>query len=429
MNGAEKKLTDLYVNNLDMIEEGLPVFVNRKRSEAIEVLNLTGLPDTKVERYKYSNVRERFSENYEKYFAPPKRKCGNIEKIQLDCYEIHLANGYSDEALTILDNGIIYGSLKSAVNRYPELCEKTYGNIADINTDSLAALNTAFMQDGAFIYVPHSVTAEKPFLISNCCNTEDDIYVFSRNLLLFSDNSKAEVIIDSHTVGGSSFLINQLSEAEISRGANVEVVEFQRENNVSTHLSGFYTSQAADSKFQTSIITTDGGFVRNNWYVYLKERGAETHNYGLYMAGNGQHMDNFTNIEHLVADCTSYEKYKGVVSSDGRGVFHGRILVNKDAQRTLAFQENHNLVLSDEGKVYTKPQLEIYADDVKCSHGATVGQLDSLAVFYMRQRGISEITARKLQMYGFVNDIIGKINIKGLAEYINSIAEEKIERI
>lgn len=430
----EKQLVDLYLANLELLEEGLPSYVNRMRSGAIEAFRLNGLPDRKVEKYKYTDIRTLYEgREYEKYFAPlpDTAGCRGLERLPLDAYEIPLLNGYgiSEKPLTKLENGIVYGSLRAAAGACPEIVEKYYNRLASEDTDSLAALNTAFMQDGAFVYVPRGVRADKPFVVACCYDAGENIYVYHRNLFVFGENSEAKVIFNSHTVGEHSFLVNQVTESFAARNADAEIAEIQRENDRSVHLSNNYTRQEADSRFQATVITTDGGTVRNNSTVIFTGKGGENHIYGLYLAGNGQHIDNYTNLEHRVPDCTSYENYKGIASGNGTAAFNGRILVAQDAQRTRAFQENHNLLLSDEATIYTKPQLEIYADDVKCSHGATVGQLDREAVFYMRQRGLSEEEAQKLQMYGFVNDIIGKVNIQPLAELMSRVATDKIGRI
>ncbi|MCC8088574.1 MAG: Fe-S cluster assembly protein SufD [Rikenellaceae bacterium] len=430
MKTIENKLTDLYLYNTDLINEGLPSFIKNNRREALEAFNILGLPDTGNEKYKYSNIKSRYGlHNYEKYFSVTDSCCEDVCKLPVESYEINIINGFCISGLTVLSDGVVYGSLKEASNQYPELVESGYNKIADNKNDSVSALNTMFVQDGAFIYIPKGVSAQLPISIVNCYNAIENIYIFARNLIIIEENSSLKLIIDSHTIGESAYMINNLTEVILGKNAFAEIVEFQKENDKSTHLNNFYASQPENSNLKVVVISTDGGFIRNNWNVNLEGGNAETHNYGLYIAGCGQSIDNYTNTEHRVADCTSFEKYKGIVACSGKGIFNGRILVEKDAQRTRAFQENHNLVLDDNSIVDSKPQLEIYADDVKCSHGATVGQLDENAVFYMRQRGISEEEAKKLQMYGFMNDIVGEVKIAGLPEIINRIAGEKIESL
>ncbi|MCD7963197.1 MAG: Fe-S cluster assembly protein SufD [Rikenellaceae bacterium] len=430
MESIEKKLTDLYLYNRDLIDEDLPDYIIGSRREALESFNILGLPDRKSEKYKYSDIKSRYElYNYEKYFSLFGNNPPNPEKILTESLEIKIVNGYSGGELHVLSNGIIYGSLRNAANDFTELVKRYYNKLAVNDKDSVSALNTMFMQDGAFIYVPKNTIADTPFTISNLYDAGENTYAYNRNLIIFEENSSSKVIFNSKTSDNTAYLINGLSEVFVEKNASSEILVLQRENNLSTHLSNFYSEQAENSNLRISVISTDGGLIRNNWNVYLRGKNAETHNYGLYISGCGQSIDNHTNIEHLVPDCTSFEKYKGIVSGDGKGIFNGRILVEKDAQRTRAFQENHNLILSDVATIDSKPQLEIYADDVKCSHGATVGQLDENAIFYMRQRGISEATARKLQMYGFINDIVGEIGIMDISDKINDIATKKIERL
>jgi len=431
MRTIEKKLVDLYFANLDLIEEGLPSVINRHRGDAIQSFNLLGLPTKKVEKYKYTDVRRSYECDHEHFFTP----FGNWDESWLslvrDAYVIRLLNGYSygEEVLTTLENGVIYGSLRMAANQYPEIVSRYYNKLADNDSDAVTSLNTAFVQDGAFVFVPPGVTVEKPFVIIQGCGADENTQVYSRILLVGEENSEMKVVVQSQASAEHVFLVNQSTEIFVAQHARAEVVEIQQENGLSTLLTNQYVHQAVDSRYQSIVLAIAGGLIRNNINLALAGKGVESHLYGLFIAGAGERMDNYTNIEHRMPDCTSFEDFRGVASGDGIGAFNGRILVAPDAQRTQAFQENHNLLLNNDAAIYTKPQLEIYADDVKCSHGATIGQLDPQAVFYMRQRGIDEQEARKLQMYGFVRTVIDKISIQELVDAIDAIVTAKIDRL
>ena len=431
MRTIEKKLVDLYFVNLDLVEEGLPSVINRHRGDAIQSFNLLGLPTRKVEKYKYTDVRARYESDFETFFTPFGSWNEDWRPLVEDVYVIRLLNGYSygDEVLTTLENGVVYGSLRKAANQYPKLIEPYYNQLADNATDAITSLNTAFVQDGAFIYIPRHVSLKKPFVVLQGYNAEENAQVYGRTLIVAEENAEAKILFQSHVSNGNAFLINQVTEISAADAARIEVIDLVSENDRSTHLSNQFVQQAKDSRVQTVSVQVDGGVIRNNASAYLIGRNAENHTHGLFIADKGQHMDSHTNIEHRVEDCTSFEDFRGVASADGVGAFNGRILVAPDAQRTRAFQENHNLLLSDDAVIYTKPQLEIYADDVKCSHGATIGQLDPQAIFYMRQRGITEEEARKLQLYGFVRTIIDKISAREIADAVDEILTAKIDRL
>ena len=431
MRTIEKKLVDLYFANLDLVEEGLPSVINRHRGDAIQSFNLLGLPTKKVEKYKYTDVRARYDQDFETFFTPFGTWNEAWQPLLKDAYIIRLLNGYSygNEVLTTLENGVVYGSLREAVGQYPELVEQYYNQLADNSTDAITSLNTAFIQDGAFIYIPRNVSVEQPFVLVQGYSAEESAQVYGRVLIVAEENAEAKVVLQSHVSNGNAFLINQVTEISAANAARIETVDVVLENNRSTHLSNQFVRQANDSRVQTVSVHVDGGMIRNNSSAYLEGGNAENHTHGLFIAGENQHMDSHTNIEHRVADCTSFEDFRGVAAGEGVGAFNGRILVAQDAQRTQAFQQNHNLLLSNDAVIYTKPQLEIYADDVKCSHGATIGQLDPQAIFYMRQRGISEEEARKLQMYGFVRTIIDKINLREIADAVDELVTAKIDRL
>ena len=431
MRTIEKKLVDRYFANLDLIEEGLPAAMNRHRGDAIQSFNLLGLPTRKVQKYMYTDVRARYDSDFEQFFTPFGTWDEAWQLLVAEAVPIRLLNGFlsGDPVLTTLETGVIYGSLRAAANQYPEIISKYYNTLADNAPDAVTSLNTAFVQDGAFVYIPEGVTAEQPFAVLSGCRAGENTQLYSRLLVIAEADSEAKIILQSHTSGGHALLVNRVSELFAGRNARVEVVEVQQENAHSTLLTNSFVRQELESRYRSVVVTSEGGVVRNNATLALEGKGIESHLYGLFISGEGEHMDNHTNIEHRVSDCASFEDFRGVASANGVGAFNGRILVAPDAQRTQAFQKNHNLLLSPGASIHTKPQLEIYADDVKCSHGATIGQLDPQAVFYMRQRGIGEEEARKLQLYGFVRTVIDKISLPAAAEAVDALVTAKIDRL
>ncbi len=428
----ESNYVDLYIANMDLLRDSVSDIVNKHRSDAIESFNLLGFPTKKVEKYKYTNLADAFAQDYEKYFTSKHDKVdlSNLFSCgipNLDTYKLFVLNGffYGDEKL-IEENGVVFGSLAAASFKYSDLFEKYYNNLADNQTEGVTALNTAFAQDGVFIHVSKSATLSKPIQIINILLSEEDTLAQSRNLFIFEENSNAKVVVCDHTLSLKRFLTNSVTEVFVAPEANIELVRVQNEHNQSTHVTSDYIRQAEKSVFTSNTITLHGGLVRNNINVVLSGEFCENHTYGLFLSDKEQHIDNHTYIDHAMPNCISNELFKGVLDDKSTGAFNGSILVRRDAQKTQAYQASNNLLLTGEARIYAKPQLEIYADDVKCSHGATVGQLDAEALFYMQSRGIGRREAQLLQLYGFAYDVVQKIGVETLRD---NIAEQVRKRL
>ncbi|MDR0659895.1 MAG: Fe-S cluster assembly protein SufD [Prevotellaceae bacterium] len=428
----ESSYVDLYMANMDLLREGVSDIINKHRSDAIESFNLLGIPTKKVEKYKYTNLAERFAEDFEKYFTP-KHEAVDLPSLftcdvpDFDTYKVYILNGfyYGDKKL-LEENGVVFGSLAEASFKYLELFEKYYNTLADNQTEGVTALNTAFAQDGVFIYAPKSATLNKPIQIINFLLSEEDTFVQTRNLFVFEENSNVRVIICDHTLSAKRFLTNAVTEVYVAPEANIELVRMQNEHNLSTHVTSDYVQQNEKSVFISNTITLHGGMVRNNINVVLNGEYCENHTYGLFLSDKIQHVDNYANIDHAVPNCVSNELFKGVLDDKSTGAFNGGIMVRRDAQKTQAYQASNNLLLTGEARVYAKPQLEIYADDVKCSHGATVGQLDAEALFYMQSRGIGKRKAQLLQLYGFAYDVVQKVGIEALRESVAELVRKRL---
>ncbi|MHC1703773.1 MAG: Fe-S cluster assembly protein SufD [Tenuifilaceae bacterium] len=430
----KEDLVNLYLDNLDLITEGSTEILNYPREEAIQSFKILGLPGQKNEKYKYSRIEPLFSEEYEKYFAPKNItfKVDDIFRCDIPELDTHLAivlNGFymaNDTHLSILDEGVIIGSLSEASKKYPELVAKHYNKIADNSSEGLVALNTAFSQDGVFIYIPKGVILTKPIQIINLLMSDENQLVHYRNLIILEESSQANVVICDHTLSPKKFISNVVTEIISRPNSTLDFLKMQNEHNDSTQLSHVYVRQDKDSKVTTNTISLHGGFIRNNLNVLFDGEGCENNAYGLYLTDRTQHIDNYSFIDHAKPNCTSNELFKGILDDQATGAFNGRILVRRDAQKTQAFQSNNNLLLTADAKMNTKPQLEIYADDVKCSHGATVGQLDLEAMFYMQARGIGKKEARLLLMFGFAHEVVKRITIESLRERIDDLVNKRL---
>lgn len=431
----KEEFINLYLNNLDLITENSAGVLNSARQSALENFKLLGFPGLKNEKYKYMKVEAFFKGDFEKYFTP-KRITFNVDDIfrcDIPSLDTHLAltlNGFylsNPYPVSELENGVIVGSLAEAAKKYPNLVGKYYNSLAENDTDDgLVALNTAFSQDGVFIYIPKGVKVDKPVQIINLLMSDEQQLVQYRNLIIAEEGSQVDIAICDHTLSPERFLSNVVTEIFANANANCDLVCMQNQHNDTTQFTHIFGKQEKDSKLVTNTISLHGGTIRNNINILLNDEGGENHTYGLALVDRTQHVDLYSFIEHAKPNCTSFEQYKAILDDQATGAFNGRILVRKDAQRTQAFQSNNNLLLTADARMFTKPQLEIYADDVKCSHGATVGQLDMDAKFYMQSRGISEREAKLLLMFGFAHDVVGHIKIEALRNRIDELVNKRL---
>ncbi len=429
------KYIDLYQRHRDEISNGDPGFVKDIREEAIRAFEKSGFPGRKAEMYKYTHLEPVFAGELSFDFSPRKitfddRELFRCDVPMLDSHVLTVLNGFfynpGEPALYELENGVIYGSLREAFHRYPDLVSEYLARNAMMTGETFVALNTAFSQDGIFLYVPEGEELPRPIQIIHLLLSDKDQMVQHRNLFVVEKNARAQVIICDHTLSPHMFLTNSVSEAFVAENADLDVLRLQNEHNNSCQVTNTWIRQARDSRCQHSTVTLHGGMVRNNLNVKMEGEGAENHALGLFLIDKHQHVDSFTVIEHASPHCTSNQHYKGVLDDTATGAFNGKIHVHPDAQKTEAYQANNNILLTDTAKMNTKPQLEIYADDVRCSHGATVGQLDENAMFYLQSRGIPRDETRLLLMNAFANDVISRIRHKALHERISGLVNKRL---
>jgi Fe-S cluster assembly protein SufD len=340
-----------------------------------------------------------------------------------------LVNGWfydKENKLKLLPNGAIIGSLIEATKQFPELVEKHYGKYITEQNDSLSMLNMSFAQDGLFVYVPKGVIIEKPIQLINLIVATEELMIQPHNLIIAEEDSSVSVVICDHSLNPHAFLLNSTTEVMAGKNSKLEICRQQNAHDHSVQLTNTFILQKESSFVNSVYITLHGGTVRNNLYVKLSEPHAHNKSYGLWLADKNQHIDNNTFIHHAAPNCESNQLYKGILDNASTGVFSGRILVDRLAQKTIAFQSNKNLLMTNDAKTRSKPQLEIYADDVKCSHGSATGQLDEDAMFYLRQRGISKKEACHLLMLAFADDVINKISIAPLRDEITGLVEKRL---
>ncbi len=425
--------TSLYTSNLDELQHNSSDVVNHFRTKAFEEFNKLGIPHKKSESYKYTNVEPLLSNGYKPLLKPQGLEL-NPEDVfrcdipELDTHVLILVNGfYYDHLNKDVDiQGVVYGSFKQMAKAYPDVIKKHYDQYTGNINDGLVSLNTMLVQDGIFIHFPRNTVIEKPIQIVNLLISQQELMVQHRNLFIFDENSEGKIIICDHTLSPQKYLSNAVTEIYTAENARADITRIQNEHNDAVKISSMFFHQEKDSRVDCNTVSLHGGLIRNNVYAKLNGEGAENNTNGLFLTDVKQHVDSYTIIEHAKPNCFSNQLFKGVLDDQSTGAFNGKIYVARDAQKTQAYQRNNNILLTDTAKMHSKPQLEIYADDVKCSHGATMGQLDQDALFYLRTRGINSEEARLLLMYAFAHEIIGNLKTPALRDRIDDLVNKRL---
>ena len=424
---------ELFSDNQKTIENDCPQFINDIRCIAKDYFKKNGVPNIKHEDYKYTDIESKLRLDYKNTFLHSDidvnlNEVFNCDVPNLETHLILTINGwYYDKNISLkgIPKSVIIGSFKEIAKSHPDLVKKYFSKIANQEKDPFVAFNNMFSQDGLFIYVPKGVVIEKPIQVINILLSNKNQLSFQRNLIIADENAQVKIVSCDHTLSSVNFFTSQLTEIFAEKNSVIDYYNIQNEHNGTTSVNSTFFHQEESSQIISNIITLHGGLIRNNLFVKLDGEGCEHNMFGIFLIDKNQQVDNFTSIDHAKPNCYSNEHFKGVLDDFAQGVFRGKILVRKDSQKTNAFQSNNNILLTNDAKMQTKPQLEIYADDVKCSHGATIGQLDEEALFYMRTRGIDEKNARLLLMYAFSHEIIDKIRIEPLKERINELVEKR----
>ena len=429
----EQQYIDLYYEAEHLLRDNSARPFNAYRAKAISDFREQGFPTRKLEKYKYTDIS--------RYFEPDYGLNLNRLNIPVNPYEVFkcdvpnmstslyfvVNDSFYNKALPKynLPEGVIFCSINEAVEKYSGLVERYYCKLADTAYDGITAFNTAFAQDGVFFYVPKGVVIEKPIQLINILRADVNFMVNRRVLIIIEDDAQAKLLVCDHAMDDKDFLATQVIEVFVGKNATFDMYELEETHNRTVRISNLYVKQEASSNVLLNEMTLHNGVTRNTTEVELAGRGAETYLCGMVIADKKQHVDNNTTIKHLVPVCNSNELYKYVLDDKSVGAFTGMVLVCPDAQRTNSQMTNRNLCATRDAHMYTQPQLEIYADDVRCGHGATVGQLDENALFYMRSRGIPEKEARLLLMFAFVNEVIDTIRLDALQDRLHHLVEKR----
>lgn len=408
-------------------------WVRKLRQRAIQKFETLGFPTLRDEEWKYTNVARVARVPFQPSMAEPTADLnGALASFQLALGKgprLVFLNGHFNEGLSDLSglpSQARLSSLAVALESEPDL-EKHFATQANYEERSFVALNTAFVNDGMFLHLPAgTVVAEPIHLLYLTTASEGSTAVYPRSLIVADDNAQVALVEDYASVLDDTYLTNAVTEVVIGQGAEVEYLKLLREGDGALHVHSLAVDQGRDSRFYSHSMCFSGQLIRNNIDAHLSAEGAECTLNGLTVIGGEQHVDNQTRIVHAKPHCNSWEVYKNILSDHATGVFNGKIYVNQDAQKTDAKQTNQSLLLSDQAVMNSKPELEIYADDVKCTHGATVGELDKDSLFYLRARGIDRETAQSLLIYAFASDVVSSIRTPNLREAAQKLLFERL---
>jgi Fe-S cluster assembly protein SufD len=408
--------------------------LNAPRNKAFQDFVMQGIPTRKNENYKYTNLQPQFLPEYRFIHRrePAEVDLNAVFRCDVPQLDTHLAfifNGWyyeNNQQVGKLPDGVILESIEKIAHEKPELLAK-YASLANTGDDPLVALNTAFAKDGYFLYVPKNTVIEKPIQLINFLQADQDAFVTQRNFIYVEEGADVKIISCDHTLNLNTYLNNSVTEVFVGANANFEYYTLQNQHNSTTSLNSVFIHQERDSKATTLYSSLHGGLIRNNLKFILDGENAEANLFGMAFIDRKQHVDNFTQVIHAKPHCLSNQVYKNVLDDESTGAFSGRIHVVRDAQKTNAFQRNNNLLLTDKATMQTKPQLIIDADDVKCSHGATVGQIDEEALFYIRSRGIEESKARLMMMNAFAHEVVQRISVEPLRDRIDELVDKRLK--
>ena len=434
---SEQQYIDLYEQAREMIFSHAPEAMNAVRDEAFEDFRKQGFPSKKVERYKYTDIQKLFAPDYgvnlnrlEIPVDPYEAFRCDVPNLSTSLYFVVNDMFYRDDKPKgHLPEGVIVGSLREN----PHFIEKYYARLAKTSDDAITALNTMLAQDGMLVYVPKNVKVDRAIQVINILKATPqnaqrqvpDLMVNRRVLIILEEGAEIKMLFCDHAADDRNFLATQVIEAYVGENASLDLYCLEETHYKNVRVSNVYIDQQANSRVNHNVITLHNGITRNKLDLTFSGEGAECQCYGCVIADKEQHVDNNTLITHKATHCTSNELYKYVLDDKATGAFAGRVLVEHGAQKTTSQMTNQNLTATREARMYTQPMLEIYADDVKCAHGSTVGQLNDAALFYMRQRGISLDEAKLLLQNAFINEVIDHMRLEPLRDRLHYLVEKR----
>lgn len=417
----------------DQQQTGTTSVLNDHRQQAFAAFSQLGVPGVKHEEWKYTRINSLFNTQYRLQPAET-LQAADLNNLRLPAHEaaneLVFVNGRYVAALSTLrsKNLVLLPLNEAAEGEYASIVDQHYGHSADYLRDGINALNTALSDGGIYLHIGRNTDIEHPVYIYHIVDARAEaVLAQPRSLVYLGQNAGVTIVETYHTIGNAESFTNQVFEVAVEKDARLEYYKIQNDVASANLVSTSHIRQTGASHVNTVTISLNGGIVRNNLNLVLEAPYCEGHLYGLYFQQGNSHVDNHTIVDNVAPNCLSYELYKGILDEQSTGVFNGKIFVRQPAQKTNAYQTNKNVLLSKTASVNTKPQLEIFADDVKCSHGCTVGQLDEEALFYLRSRGITQQAAQALLLQGFALDVLEKIKLAPIRAYVDSLIAGRLQ--
>jgi len=424
---------DIYSQYETLIRENAPECMNACRSAAFEAFSKLGFPLSNDENYRYTDVAKAFAPDYGLNFNRFKTTVDRSEVFGCDVPNMStqlffvINDAFDEEQLPPrpLPHGAFAGSLRSFATRFPNLAAQYYGKAANILNDPIAALNTMLAQDGFVFFLPRNVKLDRPVQLINIFRNRVEMLANRRILIIMEPNSQAQLLVCDHSQEETLCLANQVIEIFAEENASFDYYDLEESNHSTVRFSSLYVEQAAHSNVMINGITLTNGLTRNNYYINLNGANAETSLCGMSVLDASQHIDTYSHIVHAAPSCKSSELFKNVLNDASTGAFNGRITVLPHACNTQACQTNRNLCLTRNARMYSNPQLEIYNNDVKCSHGMSTGQIDEQALFYMQSRGITREEARTMLSVAFTADVTENVRLDVLRERLRFLVDKR----
>ena len=425
--GSEQQYIELFQQTRGMICQHSSEVMNAVRDAAFEKFHTMGFPSRKEERYKYTDMKALFAPDYGLNLNRLEIPVNPYDAFRCDVPNLStmlyfvINDAFYTKALPKgnLTNGVVVGSLREFAS------SDYYNRLASKDDDAVTSLNTMLAQDGLYVYVPKGVVMDRAIQVINILRSDVDLMVNRRVMIILEEGAEAKFLFCDHAMDDRRFLTTQVIEAFVGGNAKLDLYCLEETHAKNVRISNVYIEQQADSRVNHNVITLHNGVTRNKLNLDLTGEGSECSCNGCVIADKNQHVDNNTLITHHVPHCTSKELYKYVLDDEATGAFAGRVLVKKDAQKTTSQMTNQNLCSTKKARMYTQPMLEIYADDVKCAHGSTVGQLNDAALFYMQQRGISRKEAQLLLQFAFINEVIDQMELEPLRDRLHYLVEKR----
>ncbi|MCD8193740.1 MAG: Fe-S cluster assembly protein SufD [Tannerellaceae bacterium] len=430
---AEQQYIDLFNQYEELICRHASAIQNNLRKQAFTDFRKNGFPEKGSEDYTYTDVAAAFTPDYgfninrlDIPVNPYEVFHCDVPNLSTSLYFMVNDAFYKKISPKVsLPEGVYIGNLQEFAEKYPEIAAKYYGKAAKFSKDGIIAFNTMFAQDGFVLYVPANTKVERPIQLVNIMRSDVDLLANRRLLIILEENAEAKLLVCDHSIDAVNFLITQVVEIFAEEGAYFDYYDLEESSDNTSRFASIHVQQEKASNVVVNGITLTNGFTRNNYYVELNGEYAETSLCGMSILDQKKHLDTYSTITHAVPNCTSNELFKNVLTDSATGAFSGRIHVKEGAQKTAAYQTNRNLLVTREARMYSKPQLEIYADDVKCSHGMTTGQLDDNALFYMQSRGIPREEAKMLLSVAFTADVIANVRLEALKDRLQMLVEKR----